>query len=380
MGSIKKEDNGTWTVLYDKPSSEGRGATKKRGFKLRSDAKGFLADIESSIFKGSYVVTKNTLLIEYKNEWLEREYHKNLGPGGKKPKTYLFYKGIFAKRFDDFFIADRLQRITPRRIEDYLRYLKTVTGRHNRPLAPNTTRKHYEALRVLFNYAVRHKDISASPIPDVDSPKKVKTKTKFWDPESIPKALALFKNTEIEWHVRIALLTGLREGEICGLHERFIDFSRGVFETPEQLQYITGEGYLFLTPKTDEALEPLPITPEVELLLRQRITECKKGRLRFGQKYHDENAGRLSTRADGSLIYPQFVYRTFTRILKAQTDIPVIRFHDLRHTCAVWHVAKGTDMKTLQMILRHSDIRATDIYADTTMKLKREAMSRLSFG
>jgi integrase len=101
--------------------------------------------------------------------------------------------------------------------------------------------------------------------------------------------------------------------------------------------------------------------------------------LKYGEKYNKEYLGRLSVHANGNLITPQYVYRNYTRILKSQSDIPVIRFHDLRHTCAVLHIANGTDMKTLQLLLRHADFRTTaNTYADSTMEIKREAMKNIT--
>jgi integrase len=379
MGHIRKELNGTWTIFYDAPDGVKRNQVCKRGFRLQGDAKAYLASIEASKFDGTFVAGSNTLLVDYKNIWLRREYKDKAVAGDKKPKTYLYYKAILASRFDDYFAGVKLQRVNARHIENYLKHLRGIAGRNGKPLAKNTIRKHYEALRVLFNYAHKHRDISINPIDTVNPPKREKRKIAFWEPDIIPAAIKLFEGTEIEWHVRLALITGLREGEICGLHESFINFTKNEFEIREQCQ--VNEGQLeFLTPKTEESQEPLPITGDIKQLLGQRIHENKKNRLLFGNKYDARYIGRLSVRADGSLITPQFVYRNFKRILNAQQDIPVIRFHDLRHTCAVWHVVNHTDMKTLQMILRHTDYRTTaNFYADTTMKLKLEAMSKLTF-
>jgi integrase len=379
MGYVRKEKNGTWTVCYDRPVAEGRGATTKRGFPLRGDALRYLARVETAKADGTLSISTGVTLVSYVDMWLEREYKAKYRSGDKKPKTYLFYKGIFAGHFRSFFGNDLLQKITPRRIEDYLAYLGTVTGSQGKPLAKNTVRKHYEALRTLLRYAVKHRDLATNPLDPVDPPKREAAKIAFWEPEVIPQALALFAGSVIEWHVKLALLTGLREGEICGLHEGFIDFKKKEFFIREQCQVIEGEGLIFLDPKTEESRTSLPLTPEIEELLRARIIQNKKNRLMYGVKYSTEFVGRLSVGDDGRMIRPQFVYRNFRRTLEAQTEVPAIRFHDMRHTCAVWHVAMGTDMKTLQRILRHSDYCTTaNLYADSTLQLKAEAMARLS--
>jgi integrase len=123
---------------------------------------------------------------------------------------------------------------------------------------------------------VKHRDVKFSPLTEIDPPKKPKSKVEFWDPEIIPDALKLFEGTKGEWYVKMALYTGLREGELCGLHEDFIDFKKEEFEIREQCQYIQGEGHIFLPPKTDESEEPLPLVSPIDELLRERILENKK--------------------------------------------------------------------------------------------------------
>lgn len=44
-------------------------------------------------------------------------------------------------------------------------------------------------------------------------------------------------------------------------------------------------------------------------------------------------------------------------------EIPYIRFHDLRHTCATWILKSTGDQRIIQRILGHSDIRTTSKYA-----------------
>jgi integrase len=380
MGHIRKEDNGTWRVVYDSYDKDGkRKQTSKRGFRLQGNAKAFLAKVEAAKIDGTFVVSSSTLLVDYKNDWLKREYKEKVASEDKKPKTYEYYKAMLSTRFDDYFSGVRLQRVTPQHIEDYLKYLRTAKGRNGKPLSKNTIRKHYKILSVLFGYAYKHRDIMSNPMALTEAPKSEKVSVSFWPPDIIPDAVKLFVGTEIEWHVRLALLTGMRRGEICGLHEDFIDFNNGEFTIRQQCQKIDRE-LLFIPPKTEVSAEPLPITENIKQLLSQRIRENKKNRLLFGSKYDTRYIGRLSVRADGSFIAPDYVYRAFTGILRSQTKIPVIRFHDLRHTCAVWHIANKTDMKTLQKILRHTSYRTTaDIYADTTMDIKREAMSKMSF-
>ncbi len=48
--------------------------------------------------------------------------------------------------------------------------------------------------------------------------------------------------------------------------------------------------------------------------------------------------------------------------------------HTLRHTMATHHVARGTDLKTLQVTLGHADLATTSIYVSLAKKAQRQAL------
>lgn len=60
----------------------------------------------------------------------------------------------------------------------------------------------------------------------------------------------------------------------------------------------------------------------------------------------------------GEIIKPGFLTSHFTSVLKAN-NMPRIRFHDLRHTCASLLFAQGVSLKEIQAWLGHSTIGTT---------------------
>jgi integrase len=56
----------------------------------------------------------------------------------------------------------------------------------------------------------------------------------------------------------------------------------------------------------------------------------------------------------------------------------VIRFHDLRHTCATLLFAKGVEAATVQRLFGHSSITVTtEVYLEVLQQVQQEAVSRL---
>ena len=65
----------------------------------------------------------------------------------------------------------------------------------------------------------------------------------------------------------------------------------------------------------------------------------------------------------GGLILPDYITPAWKRLLE-KNNMRVIRFHDLRHTCASLLLANGVPFKHIQEWLGHSDFTTTaNIYA-----------------
>jgi len=78
----------------------------------------------------------------------------------------------------------------------------------------------------------------------------------------------------------------------------------------------------------------------------------------------------------GTAICPDNFIRNFKSLLKT-AKLPVIRFHDLRHTFATISLQKGIDPKSLQSDLGHESIETTlDRYGHVNMEMKRSAAKK----
>src|SRR5215210_6309733 len=82
----------------------------------------------------------------------------------------------------------------------------------------------------------------------------------------------------------------------------------------------------------------------------------------LGDTYTDHGLV-FTTDTDASLNPSNMRQRSFARLLR-KADLPHIRFHDLRHTCATLLLSKGTHPKFVQELLGHATIAITlDTYS-----------------
>ncbi|MCI7232675.1 MAG: site-specific integrase, partial [Oscillospiraceae bacterium] len=81
---------------------------------------------------------------------------------------------------------------------------------------------------------------------------------------------------------------------------------------------------------------------------------------------------------DGREILPDYVTHKFNKIL-AKSDLPKIRFHDLRHSAASLLINAGFNLKEVQEWLGHSDVATTgNIYSHLQYSSKINMANRFN--
>ena len=112
------------------------------------------------------------------------------------------------------------------------------------------------------------------------------------------------------------------------------------------------------TTKTKSSFRTLPlVAPFEEMLLKMKMEQEENKRL-CGNCYCQDYIGYIYVNEIGEIIKPGFLTSHFASVLKAN-NMPRIRFHDLRHTCASLLFAQGVSLKEIQAWLGHSTIGTT---------------------
>ncbi len=162
------------------------------------------------------------------------------------------------------------------------------------------------------------------------------------------------------------LHTGMRLGELCALKWTDFDFGDGTVTVNRTVQRIAVKGYMTRTvlmetsPKSESSRRTIPLTDEIIKLLKEFRG---KGDYVFG---------------GDKPLEPRTMQYRMKKILK-EAGVDGRNFHILRHTFATNCVESGVDIKTLSVILGHSDVRITlNRYVHPTMDSRRRQLGRLS--
>lgn len=295
--------------------------------------------------------------------------------GDVKPSTAFLYDQQIRLHIKPALGAVKLEALNAHTIQGFYNGLKTER-KGGRPLSPKSVKNVHGILHKALQQAVAVGYIRFNPADACALPRGEKKEINPLDEEQIATFLTAIEGHRHELLYKVALFTGMREGEVLGLMWDCVDFEHGTITIKRQLrrEQKKGGAYYITTPKNDK---PRTITPApwVMKLLRTQKARQAEQRLKLGPLWED--SGMVFTNETGGYLSYRTVYDCFKRIV-AKMGTPSTRFHDLRHTFAVASIRAGDDIKTVQGNLGHATAAFTlDVYGHVTDQMKRASAERM---
>ena len=217
--------------------------------------------------------------------------------------------------------------------------------------------------------------IAKNPASAVHSLPRIEPRAiNFLAGEDLLSFLDAISGNPYETVFRLAIFTGMREGELIGLSWDDIDFEAGTIMVCQQMQLIKGE-YKMVATKNDKWRTLTPAAPVMEML-RAHHKQQREKQLMAGELWNNE-FNLVFTRETGENIARNTLYHTFKRLLKEAKLPETTRFHDLRHSYAVFALEAGDNMKELQAALGHYSAAFTmNTYAHVSDQARYESAKR----
>ena len=263
----------------------------------------------------------------------------------------------------------------------------------NTRLAAVTVKKALTVLRAALKNACADERLDRNPAEFVDPPAMKAAAQNPLDERQQQLLLSdLNAYTEAHPHdpsrlaIKTALLTGMRQGEICALRWADIDLDSRTITVRQSVgrrgdSFKTGNAsYYIKEPKNGGSRRtiPMPASLAQDLKLRRAAftEECVAAGVMLQPSMY------VFGSVDGSFMNPHGLWVKWKRIAKrlglVGLDGGTPKFHDLRHTFATTAIKHGMDVKTLSSILGHANAAMTlNIYASADPDAKRSAMDRM---
>lgn len=349
--------NGKYWVVINLYDANGKRKPKWIDTKLpergnKRNAEKMLADYLADFNKMNIPYSKITV-DEYFRWWLDEVKSQ------VNQNTYRSYRGNMLNHIIPYFEQNKtqLQELTPLDLEVYYAVKSKPHSKLDSKgtLAPTTIKHHHQNISKALADAVRKGLITMNPAANAKTPKAEKFKANFFNQSQIKEMLLLFKGSVIELPVFLTSVYGFRRSEVLGLKWSQIDFENQSIIISETLQQGVGGSFTSGT-KTDGSYRTLPMTKEVKkVLLEKKKSQEDKKRL-MGSYYIESDY--VCTREDGEVIQPNYLTRTFHSMI-VKSDLPVIRFHDLRHSSASNLLNMGFSVVDVASWLGHSSSSTT---------------------
>jgi integrase len=313
-------------------------------------------------------------------DWLENTYRNNIEEStyqGNKLILEVHIKPYFEKNYSEFMLSD----IKAMHLQKYFDY-KSKCGRSDGKggLGGNTLRKHKAVFKPFFDYCIRMQLMISNPIVNVVLPKLEKyTGSSIYTPQQIEQLLKIVKGTIIEAPVLITCYYGLRRGEILGLKWQNINFDENTLTIKDTRVFYNKE-IKKDSAKNVTSNRTLPLIPVVANYLKILQEKQNENKALLGRDYID-NGGYICCWDNGKLYNISLLNHRLKSMLEA-SNMPHIRFHDLRHSTASFLIKQGFSFKEVSVWLGHSDIQTTaNIYThiDNEQKENMAKMLNKSF-
>jgi integrase len=240
-------------------------------------------------------------------------------------------------------------------------------------LSPRTVHHMHRVLRQALDDASRWNLLSRNPADAVDPPKVSPKPMQTYDLAQTVTLIEAMRPTRMFVPTILAVLCGLRRGEIAALRWRNVDLDGGnvaIVESAEQ----TRAGVRCKEPKSGKARNVRLSATVVEELNSWRLKHAQE-LLRVGVRPDGDTF--VVTQVDGSPLQPRSITHEWVRLLAAK-KLPRIRFHDLRHAHATHLLASGVHPKIASERLGHSKVGITlDLYSHVLPGMQEDAVAKL---
>ena len=295
------------------------------------------------------------------------------------PTTIKGYKAVYFNSKPhgilNYFGACQVRKIKTRDIQDYINILSNK-------VSAKSVRNYVLMLNLLFDLAVTEHLIQREANPMLGKlvlPKNQRKQVEAYDLEEFYLLLKLAEqddNPNIELIMNLALLSGIRRGEMCGLKWNNVSFEEGYIYIIES-RVVVHSKTTVKAPKTSSGVRKIYIPQRLVDILKKYHTQYMLNKMKFGRHFIDSNY--VVSKENGEPYSPQGITNCYVRFMERHSNkIRYLKFHGLRHTYASVLIEQGENPKTVQHNLGHSDVSFTlQIYSHTYESAQKNAALKL---
>ncbi len=282
--------------------------------------------------------------------------------GQNSPATWRLRRSVLSRHVVPLIGSLKLTVVTPQHVAGLLRTLQ------ERGVGQRTLQVVHATLRAALSYAVRLEMIDRNPCTAIPAPRAPRVVRRILSLAEARQLLQVARREGRDYALyALALMTGMRQGEILGLTWEYVDLDAARVRVEQTLTEDVNGALVATSPKTASSRRTIDLPSAAVEALRE-LTLVPGAR----------NAGWVFPDGDGGpRRKSNLIRRSYKPLLKA-AGLPSVSFHSLRHVANSVLLAAGESPKVAAERLGHSTTRMTmDIYAHVLPTTQRSAVTRL---
>lgn len=357
-GNIRQRSKNSWTITIELPKDTKTNKRKQKYYTIRGskkEAEKFLTEKLRELDTGLLISTNKIRFDDYLDYWKDKTF-ENLEITTKEGYVQKIDKHI-KPYLGNIYIED----LKPLHLQNFYEE-KLKNGRIDKKggLSPRTVLALHRIIHSALQQAVKWQLIIRNVAEAVEPPKAKKYKAKYLTDKQTEELINKAKGTDIYIPIMIAIYTGARRGEVLGLNWNNVNLEKGIIKIVDNL-CTTKSGLIVKEPKTGSGVRTIAISKTlVDILKRYKVKQIEN-KIKLGRLYQENNM--VCCYEDGRLFNPKRFSAKFHELLE-RNSLPIVRFHDLRHSHASLLVKLGIKPKVISERLGHSNIAITmDLYS-----------------
>lgn len=263
---------GKWVACITEVDASDRRRRPKRFRNTQREALSALRQMQEQSFSGQLVDPSAIRVSQLAENWL------SMKKTAVEESTYDSYDRQWRLRIEPLLGGHVVQWVTPAHIGQVLASID----------ASGSTKRHtYVVMHQMFDMAVKWKIIGVNPVDSVSKPRPGHTEMSYLSKDAAIRFIEAAREDRLYALYVLALLTGMRQGELYGLKWSDIDLERGTVRVQRKVVEVGGK-FVVGPPKTERGRRTVT--------LPQLAIEALKGHARTESEwvFHDSKGGACS--------------------------------------------------------------------------------------
>jgi integrase len=254
------------------------GRTRQRYFATQLEAEQALNEMLYEQSRGMLATGPNQTLKQLLEHWLE-----HVQKHAVRVNHYINTRTIIRKHILPVLGHIQLRQLNEQQVQ------ALYAQKLNEGKSAKTIHHMHGVLHKALTQAVMWRLVSRNVCDGVSLPRLGRYEYQTLTAEQAQKLLEVARGHRFEMLLTLAITTGMRQGELLGLHWQDIDFEHGTLQVRRSVSRVRGQGYKELEPKTPGSRRMLALPQFVLEMLRQHRAHQDTLRQKAGSTWQEHD-------------------------------------------------------------------------------------------